>query len=231
MARELPIFPLPIVLFPGAHQPLHIFESRYRQLLQDCLAADRRFGISYVAPERAAGADAAPGLGDVGCVALIRTAEPLPDGRCNILTVGERRYMLRRWISRAPRPPYRVAEVEEFDDDPIDGAEAGTLAADVRAGFARLAQALGMLTESGGGNSEALASDPALLSFQVAAALELDAESKRALQALRSTSMRLRRLAQALGPLAADAERRAGVRQRARGNGRGGRHAQIEPAT
>ncbi len=46
MARELPIFPLPIVLFPGTPQPLHVFEPRYRQLLADCLAADRRFGIA-----------------------------------------------------------------------------------------------------------------------------------------------------------------------------------------
>src|SRR5438067_1022363 len=59
MARELPIFPLPIVLFPGAPQSLHIFEPRYRRLLSDCLAADRRFGIAYVAAERAPGADPA----------------------------------------------------------------------------------------------------------------------------------------------------------------------------
>jgi Lon protease-like protein len=230
MPRELPIFPLPIVLFPGASQPLHIFEPRYRQLLQDCLAADRRFGISYVAADRAAGADAAPSLGDVGCVAVIRTTEPLPDGRSNILTVGERRYELRRWVSSAHATPYRVAEVEEFDDDAIDAAEAGTLAADVRAGFARLTQALGVLTERED-DGIALADDPALLSFQVAAALELDADAKLALQTVRSTSVRLRQLARALGPLAADAELRAGVRRRARGNGRGGRHAQIEPAT
>ncbi|HKW39628.1 MAG TPA: LON peptidase substrate-binding domain-containing protein [Gemmatimonadales bacterium] len=228
MARELPIFPLPIVLFPGALQPLHIFEPRYRQLLQDCLAADRRFGISYLAPEQAAGAGAVPSLGDVGCVAVIRTTDPLPDGRSNILTAGERRYVLRRWVAGAR--PYRVAEVEPFDDDPIDVAEAGTLAADVRDGFTRLARALAVLTEIRH-EEIALAADPALLSFQVAAALELDADAKRALQAIRSTSVRLRQLATALGPLAADAERRASVRQRAQGNGRGGRHAQIEPAT
>jgi Lon protease-like protein len=228
MPRELPIFPLPIVLFPGATQPLHIFEPRYRRLLQDCLAADRRFGIAYVAPERAAAADPVPSPGDVGCVALIRTTEPLPDGRCNIVTVGERRFVLRRWIAGPQQ--YRIAEVEEFDDDPIDAAEASTLAADVRAGYARLAQAVGVLTE-GGRDDVALPDDPALLSFHVAAALELDAETKRVLQTVRSTSVRLRQLAAVLEPLAADAERRAAVRQRAHGNGRGGRHPEIEPAT
>ncbi len=104
-----------------------------------------------------------------------------------------------------------------------------TLAADVRAGFARLARALGVLTEQENEPVE-LAHDPQLLSFQVAAALELDADAKRALQAIRSTTLRLRQLATVLGPLAVDAERRAVVRQRARGNGRGGRHPEIEPA-
>jgi len=228
MARELPIFPLPVVLFPGAPQPLHIFEPRYRQLLADCLAADRRFGIAYVTPHRAPAVDPAPELGDVGCVALIRSSEPLPDGRSNILAVGERRFVLRRWV--AGSQPYRVAEIEEFDDEPVDVAELATLAQDVREGFARLARALGVLTERTDEEIE-LPGDPVLLSFQVAAALELDPDAKRALQAGRNTSVRLRQLAGVLGPLAADAERRAAVRQRARGNGRGGRHPEIEPAT
>jgi len=228
MARELPIFPLPIVLFPGAPQPLHIFEPRYRQLLQDCLAADRRFGIAYVAPDPAPDADPVPAAGDVGCVALIQSNQALPDGRSNILTVGERRFVLRCWISSTH--PYRVAEIEEFDDDPSDAAEVTTLAADVREGFGRLARALGVLTEREDEEVE-LASDPQLLSFQVAASLELDAPAKRALQALRSTTARLRQLATVLGPVAADAERRAAVRRGARGNGRGGRHPEIERAT
>src|SRR5437899_2590185 len=144
MIRELPIFPLPIVLFPGAQQPLHIFEPRYRRLLQDCLAGDRRFGIACVAPDATPAADPAPSPGDVGCVALIRSTQALPDGRSNILTVGERRFVLRRWI--ASGHPYRVAEIDEFDDDPTDPAEVMSLAAAVRAGFDRLARALGVRT-------------------------------------------------------------------------------------
>src|SRR3989441_9633240 len=91
MARELPIFPLPIVLFPGAPQPLHIFEPRYRQLLADCLATDRRFGVAYVPAERDAGGGPVPRPGDVGGVALIRNTQGLPDGRSNVLTGGGRR--------------------------------------------------------------------------------------------------------------------------------------------
>jgi Lon protease-like protein len=228
MPRDLPIFPLPIVLFPGTPQPLHIFEPRYQQLLADCRAGDRRFGIAYVTPAGTADADHVPDPGAVGCVALIRSVEPLPEGRSNILTVGERRFRLRRWVES--NRPYRVAEVEEFDDEPVDPAEVATLASDVREGFARLTRALGVLTEREDEELE-LAPDPQLLSFQVAAALELDAEAKRVLQTMRSTTLRLRQLAAVLTPLAVDAERRAAVRQRAKGNGQGGRHPQIERAT
>ncbi len=193
---------------------MHIFEPRYRQLLTDCLARDRRFGVAYVAPDPAPEADPVPNPGDVGCVALIRSNQPLPDGRSNILTVGERRFVLRSWISSSH--PYRVAEVEEFDDEPTDADE--------------VTRALGVLTEREDEEIE-LESDPQRLSFQVAASLELDAPAKQVLQAIRSTSARLRQLATVLGPVAADAERRAAVRERARGNGQGGRHPEIERAT
>jgi len=202
MARELPIFPLPIVLFPGAPQPLHVFEPRYRQLLADCLAADRRFGIAYIPAERDAGVEPLPRPGDVGCVAVIRNTQGLPDGRSNVLTVGERRFVLIDWVSSDR--PYRLARVDEFDDEPVDASEAVTIE---------------------------LPADPQLLSFQVAAALELPPEAKRGLLALRSTTARLRQLATLVGPLVADAERRAAVRQRAKSNGRGGPHPQIEQAT
>jgi Lon protease-like protein len=228
MPRELPIFPLPIVLFPGAPQPLHIFEPRYRQLLSDCLAADRRFGIAYVPREATSDRDPIPDPGEVGCVALIRSAQPLPDGRSDILTVGERRFVLLAWL--ASHRPYRLAQVEEFDDEPVNASEAGTLAGDVRARFTRLARALGALTERADEEIE-LPADPQLLSFQVAAALELAPEAKRGLQALRSTTSRLRQLATLLEPIAADAERRAVVRQRARGNGKGGANPHIERVT
>src|SRR5690348_5320860 len=92
MSRELPIFPLPLVLSPGATQPLHIFEPRYRQLLADVLGDDRRFGVAYVAPPAGPGLDPAPQPGAVGFVALINAANALPDGRSNIVTVGERRF-------------------------------------------------------------------------------------------------------------------------------------------
>jgi ATP-dependent Lon protease len=215
MSRELPIFPLPLVLFPGATQPLHIFEPRYRSLLTDCLNGDRRFGIAYAAPDKPS--DPAPG--DVGCIAHILTTQPLPDGRSDILTTGERRFVLLEWL--ATDTPYRVARVEEFEDEPGDAPEAEDLATDVRRDFLRVLEALEH-------DPPELPVDPEALSFRVAAALELEPPAKGALLAIRSTTVRLRRLAALLQPLAADAERRAAVRRRGKGNGKGGPHARIE---
>ncbi len=238
MSRELPIFPLPLVLFPGTTQPLHIFEPRYRRLLADCLAGDKRFGIAYHPAPAAKGGqegggagerepDAVPSPGVIGCVAVIRSTTALPDGRANILTAGERRFTLVQWV---PSPlPYRLAQVEEFDDEPGDAPEAAALAAAVRQDFARLESALAVLTDRDDQEIK-LSTEPLSLSFQVAAALELEPEAKQALLAIRNTADRLRRLAALLVPLCADAERRAVVRQRARGNGKGGAHPQIEPA-
>ncbi len=215
MARELPIFPLPLVLFPGASQPLHIFEPRYRQLLADCLDDDRRFGIAYAAPDKAS--DPAPG--DVGCVAHILTTQALPDGRSDILTTGEQRFVLLEWMTTDR--PYRMARVEEFSDDESDDTESEGLVSGVRKDFLRVMEALEQ-------EPPELPIDPEALSFRVAASLDLDASAKIALLSIRSTSVRLRRLAALLQPLAADAERRAVVRHRARSNGKGGAHPQIE---
>src|SRR3989449_6093734 len=153
MARELPIFPLPIVLFPGTPQPLHVFEPRYRQLLADCLAADRRFGIAYVPAEPEPGSEPLPRPGDVGCVALIQNTQALPDGRSNILTVGERRFVLIDWVGSDR--PYRLARVEEFDDEPVEASETVTLAGDVREGVTPRTPAPGVPTRPEGGGVRA----------------------------------------------------------------------------
>ncbi len=217
MSRELPIFPLPLVLFPGASQPLHIFEPRYRQLLADCMDGDRRFGIVYAAPDQKHDPEPAPG--DVGCVAHILSTQGLPDGRSDILTTGEQRFVLLEWL--ATDRPYRMARVEEFVDDAGDDTESEGLVINVRKDFLRVMDALEQ-------EPPELPIDPEALSFRVAASLELEAVAKIALLSIRSTTVRLRRLAALLQPLAADAERRAVVRHRARSNGKGGAHPQIE---
>jgi Lon protease-like protein len=219
MARELPIFPLPLVLFPGVPLPLHIFEPRYRQLLADALDRDRRFGITYAAPSAGD-----PRPGETGCIAFIQTTQRLSDGRSNILTTGERRFVLERWVETDR--PYGVGVVEEFDDGP-DEPDTAALAAGVRREFTRLVNALAVLANRDV-TPPPLPPEPGALSFQVAAALELEPGLKQALLETRSSGARLRRLQGVLDSLAADATERAAVHRRGRGNGKGGAHPRIE---
>ena len=89
---ELPLFPLHVVLFPGRPLPLHVFEPRYRELLDDCLAADRRFGVVAIRQGRAEQGEA--DVYRVGTVAEIVRVERLDDGRSNIVTRGAERFRI-----------------------------------------------------------------------------------------------------------------------------------------
>lgn len=92
MVTRITIFPLPgAVLFPGLQLPLHIFEPRYRAMISDALARDRRIGI--IQPHRPV--DGAP-LFDIGCIGRIGEFEALDDGRYNIVLEGESRFRLLR---------------------------------------------------------------------------------------------------------------------------------------
>lgn len=85
---RLSIFPLPgALLFPGMHLPLHVFEPRYRALVGDAMARDRRIGMIQprLAPDRD---NAKPPLFDLGCVGRIAEVEALDDGRYNLILEG-----------------------------------------------------------------------------------------------------------------------------------------------
>ncbi len=215
--RTLPIFPLGIVLFPGTPQPLHIFEPRYRQMLADCLAGDRRFGISFVSGEGSESPNAQ--LADVGCTALIEQVWPLPDGRSNLLAVGETRYVLQEFVETDR--PYRIATVEPFDDEPWgDTSDLDRLADELREAFRRFAIALGALTDKPLAPMN-LPEDPAALSFHVAASLDVEAQVKQELLESRSPRERITRLTTVLEHVTEDVAQRARIHQHAKRNGRG----------
>ena len=112
MPTRLSIFPLPgAILFPGLHLPLHVFEPRYRVLVGDALARDRR--IAMIQPQRAA--EGAP-LFEVGCVGKIEEVEALDDGRYNIVLTGEARFRVLRELEVVT--PFRQVEAELLEDDP-----------------------------------------------------------------------------------------------------------------
>ena len=96
----LPMFPLGTVLLPGMVLPLHVFEPRYRQLVQDCEAGDGEFGVVLI--ERGSEVGGGDVRTDVGTVAKIVQSQSLPDGRYLLATVGARRLRVERWLDDDP---------------------------------------------------------------------------------------------------------------------------------
>jgi Lon protease-like protein len=115
---ELPLFPLHTVLFPGMPLPLHIFESRYKQMVELCLEEDNTFGVVLIRRgNEALGPLAEPH--SIGCTARIIEVQSLSEGRMNITAVGERRFRIH---SLNYNLPYLVGEVE-FYPFPAEDAE------------------------------------------------------------------------------------------------------------
>ncbi|MCB5426549.1 LON peptidase substrate-binding domain-containing protein [Altererythrobacter sp. CC-YST694] len=109
-ASRLSIFPLSgAILFPGLQLPLHIFEPRYRALVSDALARDRRIGM--IQPQ--APSEGAP-LFAIGCVGKIGEVEALEDGRFNIVLEGEARFRLLRELD--VKTPFRQVEAEWLEE-------------------------------------------------------------------------------------------------------------------
>ena len=124
MTQRLSIFPLSgATLYPGLQLPLHIFEPRYRALVSDALARDRR--IAIIQPQRPT--ENAP-LYQIGCVGRIGEVEALEDGRYNIVLEGEARFRVLRELEVTT--PFRQVEAELIEDDDNE-----VLSAVERAGF------------------------------------------------------------------------------------------------
>ena len=124
MNKRLSIFPLPgAILFPGLQLPLHIFEPRYKALVSDALARDRR--IAMIQPQKPV--DGAP-LYAIGCVGRIGEVEAMDDGRFNLVLQGETRFRIHRELDVTTA--FRQVEAEIIEDD-----EDEALSAVERAGF------------------------------------------------------------------------------------------------
>ena len=111
MNRTLPLFPLDMVLFPGAAASLQIFEPRYREMLRDCMAADRRFGIVLIKD----GSDTSPSaeIFTVGTIAHISEIGAPRRGAIPITVVGEKRFTV---LEESRVRAYLSAEVEVMED-------------------------------------------------------------------------------------------------------------------
>jgi Lon protease-like protein len=123
---QIPLFPLHTVLCPGIALPLHIFEPRYRLMIERCIEYATPFGIVVIRAGQEVGATEVA-IAGVGTFAEIREATRLPDGRYDILVVGSGRFAVES-VDTA-KEPYLVAEVTGIEDDVGDLATATSLAA------------------------------------------------------------------------------------------------------
>ena len=123
--RLLPIFPLNSVLVPNQELALHIFEPRYRKLVEDCIAVDAEFGVVLIERGHEVGG------GDVrvtlGTVAKIFELGQFPDGRYQLMAGGKQRFKVIQWL---PDNPYAQAIVEYWYDPEVgpEGVELYTQA-------------------------------------------------------------------------------------------------------
>ncbi|MBV8550808.1 MAG: LON peptidase substrate-binding domain-containing protein [Acidobacteriaceae bacterium] len=102
----IPLFPLSLVLLPGMPLPLHIFEERYKEMIGDVMPVDGEFGVVRAKDN---------GIVNIGCTARVeRVVRQYPDGRLDLLAVGQRRF---RIVALDEEKSYLRAEVEFFNDD------------------------------------------------------------------------------------------------------------------
>jgi Lon protease-like protein len=213
--KHLPLFPLPLVLLPNELLPLHIFEARYRRMLEDVALGTNMFGVSYFNP--ADNFIEKPATGSVGCVAEVREAQTLPDGRSNILTIGVIRYRLIDYIDASES--YLLGDVEFFEDEKADETTLNPLADEVFTLFRRIALAAHKLSGERGTFPDVSQTEPEALSFLVTAAVNLEPDLKYQLLETRSTIERLKRLREILVQAVGKMEESAEIHKIAKTNG------------
>jgi Lon protease-like protein len=200
-----PLFPLGMVALPSESLPLHIFEDRYRRMIEQCLLADqgtlgRQFGIVWLSDEE---------LKQVGCACELETVlERMEDGRLNILTRGTRPFRL---LERQDDLPFPAGVVEFLSDDEeeLDG-EAAAAARVVYQELVRQATDR-TLEDSELGEMDA---------YRMAATVEFEPDAKQQLLELRSENARLRLLATLLREALERLELVERAQARARSNGK-----------
>ena len=212
---DLPIFPLPLVIMPNEILPLHLFERRYRQMLDDIGGVGGIFGITLLDHESSL--SERPEVGSVGCAAEIRDVQTMDDGRSNIIIIGVARYRLVDLID--DDKPYLVGDVAFFEDVPDESADPENLAGEVFDLFMRMANAVSKMNGSRIKLPEISRSDPESLSFLAAATLGFENELKYRLLEMTSTVERLESIRKTLTQSVAQIEDRTEIVAAAKTNG------------
>ena len=175
---EMPLFPLNVVLFPGMALPLHIFEPRYREMINRCLDENLAFGVVLIKEGPEVGGGAEPRR--VGTAARIMKVDRQPDGRMNIQVVGTRRFRIEE-LNRDL--PYLTGRVRHYPVTDGDTKLAVERAHKVRPKIMRYVE---LLTKATGVQLELerLPEDATSLAFLTAITLQVRPEDKHRMLAL-----------------------------------------------
>lgn len=182
---RLRMFPLNMVLFPGAVLNLHVFEPRYRQMIAECLDTNEAFGVVLIREGDEAGdPDVLPH--EIGTTAEIADITPLPSGRYYLSSTGGRRFRIREVVSREP---FLLCDVEYLDEAPSDADATQRLIAEIGSEF-REYQNL-VVAFSGTQSEVELPADPIRASYAIGDALQVADALKQQLLELSSAEERL----------------------------------------
>ena len=199
---DIPLFPLNVVLMPGAPLPLHIFEERYKQMVNECLEDETEFGM-VLADES--------GTREIGCTArIVELVERYEDGRLVILVEGSRRFRLNNIMTGKP---YYVGEVEYLEDETEE---------DVVALAEECIKLLERVVEAATEGSVGIEIEPPYrnLSFAIAGRIEFDLETRQQILELPTERERLEKVRELLTAAADRLERERKSREIAQTNGR-----------
>ncbi|MCU1296977.1 MAG: Lon protease-like protein [Acidobacteriaceae bacterium] len=203
MSALLPLFPLDLVLFPGTSLPLHIFEPRYREMVSECLAEKKHFGVVRAKDD---------GIAEIGCTAeIVDRTKTYDDGRMDVLTAGRERFEV---MQVNQERSFLQAEVIYLQDElnpssPEEKSRAMKL-------HAELMTLAGAKPE---GASE-IAGDN--LAYHLAGSLPLDLDFKQTLLEMKSESERVQAIISFFEAILPSMRRTVHVRQKAGGNGHAG---------
>lgn len=195
----LPLFPIEVVLLPGTILPLHIFESRYKEMIGECLANKTSFGVVRALEE---------GIAEIGCTAeIVKVTKEYPDGRLDLISEGRQRFEV---LDLDRERSFLRAEVLMVPDEPGEGApQDKNRALELHKEILALA----------GAAQDVSAADRAHLSFHLAGSLPLDLDFKQKLLATLSEQQRIHDLAAYLESILPGLRRTSRARQKAGGNG------------
>ena len=194
----LALFPLDVVLFPGAPLPLHIFEPRYKEMISECLEQKRPFGMVRAQKDS---------LAEVGCTAVILNVfKKYEDGRLDIATQGKQRFEI---VQLNQERAFLQGEVILFEDDPSQVATD-----DLDAVIKLHEQLLTIL-----GQEIQIARDQRPISFQLAHDLPVDLDFKQTLLEMKSEAERVETLLEYYRATIPKVEKTLRAREKASGNG------------